>query len=132
MRENIFDYLKEYGFSKEDIYWFQKVNDKLYFVDIILVANNIKFFEDKGLSCKEIIGVIKDNPYLLTIGSKRKIMLDNLYNKIFEKEELKSLIIKYPVSYTENPLELEEKFVCINNNVLDVKETIIKYFQKQN
>ena len=129
MREDIFGYLKEYGFSKEDIYSFQKENDKLYFVDITLVTNNIKFFENKGLSCIEIINAIKDNPYLLTIGSKKKEILDNIYNNIFDKEELKKLIIKYPDTYIVNPLELEEKINYIKSNGLDIKENIIKYYQ---
>jgi len=130
MRENIFDYLKEYGFNKEDIYSFQNINDKLYFVDITLIINNIKFFENKGLSNTEIINIIKDNPYLLTIGTKKKEMLDNIYNSIFNKEELKTLIIKYPDTYIENPLELEERINYIKNNRLNIKEYIIMYLQE--
>ena len=131
MRENIFDYLREYGFDKKDIYSFQDENDKLYFVDITLVTTNIKFFEDKGLSCIEVINVIKDNPYLLTIGSKKKEILDNIYNNIFDKEELKDLIIKYPDSYIENPLKLDEKINYIKSNGLDIKENIIKYYKEK-
>ena len=127
MREDIFDYLREYGFSKEDIYLFQKENDKLYFVDIALVTTNINFFENKGLSCIEVINVIKDNPYLLTIGSKKKDMLDNIYNNIFDEEELKNLIIKYPDTYIVNPLELEEKISKVEN----AKQFIIELYQNR-
>lgn len=125
MRENIFDYLKEYGFNKEDIYSFQEVNDKLYSVDITLITTNIKFFEDKGLSCKEVIDIIKDNPYLLTIGTKKKVMLDNIYNNIFTKDELKNLIIKYPDTYIVNPIDLDEVINYLNNKKLTIKEIII-------
>ena len=131
MREDIFDYLREYGFDKEDIYSFSKENDRLYFVDITLLTTNIKFFEDKGLSCIEVINVIKDNPYLLTIGSKKKEMLDNIYNNIFNKDELKNLIIKYSDCYIVNPLVLEEKINYIKSNGLDIKENIIKYYQEK-
>ena len=127
MRENIFDYLKEYGFNKEDIYSFQNENDKLYFVDITLVTTNIKFLEDKGLSNKEVINVIKNNPYLLTIGSNKKNILDNIYNNLFNKEELKNLIINYPNTYIINPLELEKIITYLSNNGY-IKENIKELF----
>ena len=126
MKENIFDYLKDYGFEKEDIFSFQDINDNLFFVDISLVRTNIKFFEDKELSKEEIIKVIKNNPFLLTIGSKKKELLDNIYYNIFTKEELKNLIIKYPDSYIVNPLELKELIDYIKNKGLDIKEVINK------
>ena len=126
MKENIFDYLKDYGFEKEDIFSFQDINDNLFFVDISLVRTNIKFFEDKGLSKEEVIKVIKNNPFLLTIGSKKKELLDNIYCNIFTKEELKNLIIKYPDSYIVNPLELKELIDYIKNKGLDIKEVINK------
>lgn len=126
MKENIFDYLKDYGFEKEDIFSFQDINDNLFFVDISLVRTNIKFFEDKELSKEEIIKVIKNNPFLLTIGSKKKELLDNIYYNIFTKEELKNLIINYPDSYIVNPLELKELIDYIKNKGLDIKEVINK------
>lgn len=126
MKENIFDYLKDYGFEKEDIFSFQDINDNLFFVDISLVTTNIKFFENKGLSKEEVIKVIKNNPFLLTIGSKKKELLDNIYYNIFTKEELKNLIIKYPDSYIVNPLELKELIDYIKNKNLDIKELINK------
>lgn len=126
MKENIFDYLKEYGFEKEDIFSFQDINDNLFFVDISLVTTNIKFFEDKELSKEEVINIIKNNPFLLTIGSKKKELLDNIYYNIFTKEELKNLIINYPDSYIVNPLELKELIDYIKNKNLDIKEVINK------
>ena len=124
MKENIFDYLKDYGFEKEDIFSFQDINDNLFFVDISLVTTNINFFEDKELSKEEVIKVIKNNPFLLTIGSKKKELLDNIYYNIFTKEELKNLIINYPDSYIVNPLELKELIDYIKNKGLDIKEVI--------
>ena len=129
MKENIFDYLKDYGFEKEDIFSFQDINDNLFFVDISLVTTNIKFFEDKGLSKEEVMKVIKNNPFLLTIGSKKKELLDNIYYNIFTKEELKNLIINYPDSYIVNPLELKELIDYIKNKGLDIKEVINKDYR---
>ena len=126
MKENIFDYLKEYGFEKEDIFSFQDINDNLFFVDISLVTTNIKFFEDKELSKEEVIKVIKNNPFLLTIGSKKKELLDNIYYNIFTKEELKNLIINYNDSYIIKTLELKELIDYIKNKGLDIKELINK------
>ena len=60
---------------------------------------------------------------------KKKEMLDNIYNNIFNKDELKNLIIKYSDCYIVNPLVLEEKINYIKSNGLDIKENIIKYYQ---
>ena len=116
MKEEIFNYLKDYGFLKEDIYNFQDINDFLYFTALSLVTTNLKYLEDKDLSKEEIINIIKNNPHLLTIGSNKKEMLDNIYNDIFTKEELKKLIIKYPNTYNINPLELQSKITELKNN----------------
>ena len=125
MRENIFDYLKEYGFITEDIYRLQDINDKLFFVDISFVEKNINFLESKGLSNNEVIKVVNNTPYLLTIGSKKKELLDNIYNNIFTKEELKRLIIEYPITYIVNPLELQEVINYLKENNIDIKQTIL-------
>lgn len=125
MRENIFDYLKEYGFVKEDIYKLQDINDKLFFVDISFIEKNINFLESKGLSNNEVIKVVNNTPYLLTIGSKKKELLDNIYNNIFTKEELKRLIIEYPITYIVNPLELQEVINYLKENNVDIKQTIL-------
>ena len=126
MRENIFDYLKEYGFSTEEIYFFQEVNDKLFFVDKSLIITNIEFFESKGLSSLEIITMIKNKPYLLTIGFRKRELLDKIYNEFFDKEELKNLIVKYTSSYIVNPLELSKKL----ESSLNKKEMIITYLSE--
>ena len=125
MRENIFDYLKEYGFITEDIYRLQDINDKLFFVDISFVEKNINFLESKGLSNNEVIKVVNNTPYLLTIGSKKKELLDNIYNNIFTKEELKRLIIEYPITYIVNPLELQEVINYLKENNIDIKQAIL-------
>ena len=125
MRENIFDYLKEYGFITEDIYRLQDINDKLFFVDISFVEKNINFLESKGLSNNEVIKVVNNIPYLLTIGSKKKELLDNIYNNIFTKEELKRLIIEYPITYIVNPLELQEVINYLKENNIDIKQAIL-------
>ena len=61
---------------------------------------------------------------------KKKEMLDNIYNNIFDKEELKNLIIKYQDTYIVNPLELEDKIKDNNNDILKLKNMIIMYFQE--
>ncbi len=126
MNENIFNYLNEYGFTKEDLFEFPKINDQLYFYDLTLIKSNIEFFEQKGLVNNEIIDLFKKNPYLFTIGSKRKNMLDDIYNNIFSKEELKSLILRYEYLYTLGPKEVEEKIENIKKLNLNIKEEIIK------
>ena len=114
MKEEVFEYLIDYGFNKQDLEEFLKVNEKLFFAN-----------KDKELNQEEIINIIKKECFLLTISSKKKELLDNIYNRIFNKEELKQLIIIYPSSYVVNPLELNEIINYINIKGYNIKNTII-------
>ena len=125
MKEEVFEYLIDYGFNKQDLEEFLKINDKLFFANLDNIKNNINFFKDKELNQDEIINIIKKECFLLTISNKKKELLDNIYNNIFNKEELKKLIITYPTSYIVNPLELEEIINYINNKGYNIKNTII-------
>jgi len=126
MKEDVFEYLIDYGFNKQELEDFLKVNDKLFFANIDNIKNNINFFKDKELTQEEIINIIKKECFLLTISSKKKELLDNIYNNIFNKDELKQLIIIYPSSYVVNPLELEEIINYINTKGYNLKNSIIK------
>ena len=125
MKEEVFEYLIEYGFNKEDLEEFLKINDKLFFANLDNIKNNINFFKDKELTKDEIINIIKEECFLLTISNKKKELLDNIYYNIFNKDELKNLIITYPPSYVVNPLELEEIINYIKDLGYNIKSSII-------
>ena len=125
MKEEVFEYLIEYGFNKEDLEDFLKINDKLFFANLDNIKNNINFFKDKELTKDEIINIIKEECFLLTISNKKKELLDNIYYNIFNKDELKNLIITYPPSYVVNPLELEEIINYIKDLGYNIKSSII-------
>ena len=125
MKEEVFEYLIEYGFNKEDLEEFLKINDKLFFANLDNIKNNINFFIDKELTKDEIINIIKEECFLLTISNKKKELLDNIYYNIFNKDELKNLIITYPPSYVVNPLELEEIINYIKDLGYNIKSSII-------
>ena len=125
MKEEVFEYLIDYGFNKEDLEEFLKINDKLFFANLDNIKNNINFFKDKELTKDEIINIIKEECFLLTISNKKKELLDNIYYNIFNKDELKNLIITYPPSYVVNPLELEEIINYIKDLGYNIKSIII-------
>ena len=125
MKEEVFEYLIEYGFNKEDLEEFLKINDKLFFANLDNIKNNINFFKEKELTKEEIINIIKEECFLLTISNKKKELLDNIYYNIFNKDELKNLIITYPPSYVVNPLELEEIINYIKDLGYNIKSIII-------
>jgi len=130
MRDNIIEYLVNYGFNKEELRMFQKENEKLYFVNLNNVTNNIEFLSSKGLSQEEILEVVRKNTFMLTCSSKKKELLDNIYNSYFTKEEIKELIIKYPDTYILNPIEISKNIEYLKQH--NCNDNIIKEFIKNN
>lgn len=124
MREDIYDYLINYGFTEEDLSRIKEENDKVYFAILKNITDNIEFLENKGLEKNEVIQVVRKNPYIITAGTRKKQLLDELYNSIFNKDEIKELIIKYPYIYIVNPIELKEVIDYLNNVKLNLKDII--------
>ena len=84
MREEVYDFLREYGFSKEEVHGFQDKNEKMFFTNLVEVNKNINFLLDKGLSKEEVIRVFREDPYMITVKNNRLEALDKIY--IDEKE----------------------------------------------
>ena len=124
MIEEIYDFLINYGFKNDELNNFQRLNEDLYFANLGIVKTNIEFLENKGLEKNKIINNIQKNPFMLTCGSKKKQMLEEIYNSIFTLEEIKALIIQYPSLYTVNPLELQEVIDYINSKKVNLKDYI--------
>ena len=132
MREEIYDYLHEYGFSAIDIDKIEKENEDMFYTDISEVRKNITFLEEKYLESEDIINIINDNPFMLTEKNNRLEALDDIYNGIlsFDYESLKTLIKNNPEAYTISPIELNK----IINHMKEIgySKDIIKQFILKN
>ena len=73
MKNEIYKYLINYGFSKENLNRFEGLNDYVYFVSLDKVKENINFFAGKRLNNKEIISLVNINPFILTLSSKNYV-----------------------------------------------------------
>lgn len=128
MKEEVYDYLREYGFSVEELNYFEKENEKMFFTNLIEVNKNIDFLTSKGLTKEEIIYVFKNNPFMITVKNNRLEMLDKIYleDLQFDKELLKKLIISNPDVYTVSPIELQKNIDYLKEHNCSI-ETIKKF-----
>lgn len=110
MREEVYDYLRDYGFTKEDVNSFQDNNEKMFFTNLKEITKNIEFLVNKGLSKEEVMYVFKNNPFMITVKDKRLEGLDKIYIDELKMDviSLKRLIINNPLIYTMSPVELEK------------------------
>lgn len=118
MKNEIYEYLINYGFSKEILYRFEELNEDMYFVSLDKVKENINFFAGKGLNNREIISLANNNPFILTLSSKRKNAFDEIYiNKLnLSNEQIKYLLNNNSNIYTCSPLEFDKIINYFNND----------------
>ena len=131
MREEVYDYLYDYGFSSKDLDNILDGNEEMFFTNLIDVKKHISFLEEKGLESKDIINVINSNPFMLTDREVRFDYLDNIYYKELEIDDksLKQLIINNPRTYSINPAKLREiinYFKKLNYGKKEIREFILK------
>ena len=131
MREEVYDYLYDYGFSSKDLDNILDGNEEMFFTNLIDVKKHISFLENKHLEPREIINVINSNPYMLTDREVRFDYLDNIYYKELEIDDksLKQLIINNPRTYSINPAKLREiinYFKKLNYGKKEIREFILK------
>lgn len=117
MREEVYEFFKEYGFTGEEIHYFQDENEKMFFTNLVEVNKNINFLTNKGLNKEEIMHVFRVNPYMITVKNNKLELLDKIYLEDLKlnQEELKQLIINNPDTYIVSISEL-------NNNITSLKE----------
>ena len=129
MKNEIYEYLINYGFSKENLDRFEELNEDMYFVSLDKVKENINFFEGKGLNNKEIISLANINPFILTLSSKRKNAFDEIYiNKLnLSNEQIKYLVNNNNNIYTCSPLEFDKIIDYLNKNysIDNIKKIIL-------
>ena len=126
MKEEIYDYLISYGFIENDLENIKKNNDKVYFATLKNITDNIEFLEDKGLQRDDIIKIIRKNPYMITTGTRKKELLDEIYSKIFNKDEMKNFITKHSDAYIVNPVKLKEQLKNVEKQ--NLRNFIDEYF----
>ena len=110
MIEEVYDYLREYGFTKEEVNKFEEENEKMFFTNLKEVQKNINFLLNKGLVKEEIMNIFRYNPFMITVKDNRLEALDKIYLEelIFNNNDLKTLIINNPDTYIASPIELQK------------------------
>lgn len=110
MREEVYDFLREYGFTKEEVNYFEDENEEMYFTNLVEVNKNIDFLINKGLNKEEIMQVFRADPFMITVKNNRLDMLDKIYLEDLKlnKDELKQLIIDNKDTYIASPIELNK------------------------
>ena len=128
MREEVYEFLKEYGFTRDEIHNFQDENEKMFFTNLIEVNKNIDFLKDKGLNKEEIMQVFRVDPYMITVKNNRLDALDKIYLEDLKlnKEELKQLIINNPDTYIVSVSELNDNINYLKEHNCNI-ETIKKF-----
>ena len=55
MIEEVYDFLREYGFTKEEVNYFEDENDYMYFTNMIEVVRRGYYFEGKVMRSALVI-----------------------------------------------------------------------------
>ena len=110
MREEVYEFFKEYGFNRDEIHYFQDENEKMFFTNLVDVNKNIDFLINKGLNKKEIMNIFRKDPYMITVKNNRLESLDKIYLEDLKLNTnlLKKLIIDNPDTYIASPIELNK------------------------
>ena len=125
MREEVYEFFKEYGFNRDEIHYFQDENEKMFFTNLIEVNKNIDFLRGNGLNKDEIMQVFRYNPYMITVKNNRLDALNQIYLEDLKlsNQQLKDLIIKNPDAYIVSVSELNENINYLKEHNCNI-ETI--------
>ena len=126
MRDEVYDFLRNYGFSKEKLSYFEEINDNMYFTKLKEINKNIDFLTNKGLTKEEILFVVKNNCFMLTEKNNRLEALDNIYiNDLgLSNNLIKEIIINNPDTYSISPIELNKIINYLKDNNFDKNKII--------
>ena len=130
MREEVYEYLHDYGFSAIELDKIENENEEMFSTSISEVRKNITFLEDKHLDIEDIITIINANPYMLTEKDNRLEALEYIYDKVlqFDYEAMINLIKTNPEIYTISPIELKkiiDFLISKNFTINSIKDLII-------
>ena len=129
MRDDIFDYLVEFGFDNKTVKKFEKDNSEVFYVQLKDVQENIEFLLEKGLTKGEIIEIIIKNPFMLTDERNRRDYYDNIYLNTLglDNQEIVDMIKKNSDIFTASPIELENiiKYLSNSYDINRIKKMLI-------
>ena len=131
MREEVYNYLHDYGFSAIELDKIEEENESMFFTSVSEVRKNITFLEEKYLEQEDIINIINSNPFMLTEKTNRLEALDGIYgNELnIDYESMIKLIKNNPETYTVSPVELQKiiDYMKMNGyNTEVIREFILK------
>ena len=129
MREEVYDFLREYGFSKDELNYFEEENEKMFFTNLVEVNRNIGFLINKGFSKEDVINIFRNNSFMITVKNNRLEALDKIYfeDLVFDFDNFKRLMIGNYDVYTTSPIELDKNinYLKEHNCSLDVIKKFI-------
>lgn len=130
MREEVYDYLHDYGFSAIELNKIEKENEAMFFTSVSEVRKNIKFLEEKYLDNEDIVNIVNNNPFMLTEKDNRLEALENIYGLLcIDYESMKELIKNNPETYTASPVKVQKIIDFLKNKNCTI-DTIRNLFIK--
>ena len=131
MRDEVYEFLLDYGFTNEEVEYFQDDNEKMFFTDLDEVNKNISFLTSKGLGKEEVMYVFRNDSFAITVKDNRLVALDEVYYGVLSlsSEELKTLIMNNPECYTQSPIEMKkiiDHLVSKGHTINEIKEYFLK------
>lgn len=130
MKDEVYQFLRNYGFSKDELISFEKHNIKLYEIEYLTPQYNFSFLENCCLDKDEILNLIRKNPYMITVNKKKLDYLEKIYKEVlcFSIEELKKILLNYNDLYIVNPIKVEkiiDFYKSKGYSIEDIKKIII-------
>ena len=118
MKEEVYEYLHDYGFNALELDAIEKENEFMFYTNVSEIRKNITFLEEKYLDSDDIINIINSNPFMLTEKNNRLEALDSIYNGMLgiDYESMIELIKSNPETYTSSPIELQKIIEYLKNN----------------
>ena len=129
--DKVYRLLYNLGLEDNEIQEICKVNIYLSKVLASDVLQLLEYLENQGLSVEEIMEVSIKNPWVLTENFERLRWLEKVYSSIgIEREKYKELIVKYPISVSLNPVDVENKIEELEMEGMTKEEIQEKFFMK--
>ena len=130
MKEDVYQYLHDYGFSSIELDKIEDRNDNIFFTNISELRKNLTFLEEKYLELEDIINLVNDNPFMLTEKNNRLEAIEEIYARIgFDSESLKKILRSNSRAYTLSPIELSKIIDFLKSRNCGYKE-IREFFIK--
>ena len=128
MRNDVYAFLINFGFTREDSDYFQRENEEIYKLTLEKLIKNIAFLYSKDLTKEEIIFVFKKDPHMLLSADDILEELDKVYygELMLSKDELYQLFINNPEIYTQSPVQ--QKYIIDYLKSKNYSKSVIKHW----